>query len=39
VLDKKELENTTITKITSNERGDKRLLGLLGLREAIINTL
>lgn len=37
VLDKIELENKTITKITSKERGNKRLWDSIALREAIIN--
>ncbi len=37
VLDKIDLENRTITQITSKEREDKRLWDPLVLREAIIN--
>ncbi|MES2139986.1 MAG: RNA-binding domain-containing protein [Bacteroidota bacterium] len=37
VLDKIDLENKTITKITSKERGNKRLWDSIALREAIIN--
>lgn len=37
VLDKIELENKTITKITSKEREEKRLWDPIALREAIIN--
>ena len=37
VLDKIELENRTITKITSKERLEKRLWNSIALREAIIN--
>jgi ATP-dependent DNA helicase RecG len=37
VLDKIELENKTITKITSKERDETRLWDAISLREAIIN--
>ena len=37
VLDKIELENKTITKITSKERKDTRLWNAIALREAIVN--
>ncbi len=37
VLDKIDLENKTITKITSKERGNKRLWDPIALREAVIN--
>jgi predicted HTH transcriptional regulator len=37
VLDKIELENKTLTKITSKERKEKRLWDPIALREAIIN--
>jgi predicted HTH transcriptional regulator len=37
VLDKIELENKTLTKITSKERKEKRLWDAIALREAIIN--
>ena len=37
VLDKIDLENKTITKITSKERGNKRLWNPIALREAVIN--
>src|SRR5690606_14734614 len=37
VLDKIELENRTITQITSKERFEKRLWNSIALREAIIN--
>jgi len=37
VLDKIELENKTLTKITSKEREEKRLWDPIALREAIIN--
>ena len=37
VLDKIELENKTITKITSKERQEKRLCDPIALRESIIN--
>lgn len=37
VLDKRELENKTITKITSKERQETRLWDAIALREAIIN--
>jgi predicted HTH transcriptional regulator len=37
VLDKIEVENRTITKITSKEREEKRLWNSVALREAIIN--
>ncbi|HLF52908.1 RNA-binding domain-containing protein [Flavobacterium sp.] len=37
VLDKIELENKTITKITSKERQETRLWDAIALREAIIN--
>lgn len=37
VLDKIDLENKTITKITSKERGNKRLWDAIALREAVIN--
>ncbi|NDV44985.1 Fic family protein [Flagellimonas sediminis] len=37
VLDKIELENRTITQITSKERLEKRLWNSIALREAIIN--
>lgn len=39
VLDKIELENKTITKITSKERQNKRLWDAVALREAIINAI
>ncbi|WP_394265243.1 Fic family protein [Bergeyella zoohelcum] len=37
VLDKLNLENKTITKITSKERQEKRLWDSIALREAVIN--
>lgn len=37
ILDKVDLENRTITKITSKERNEKRLWNPIALREAIIN--
>mgnify|MGYP003630012713 CR=1 FL=1 len=37
VLDKIDLENRTLTKITSKERREKRLWNAIALREAIIN--
>ena len=37
VLDKLELENTTITKITSKERKNQRLWDAIALKEAILN--
>ncbi|PKQ62521.1 transcriptional regulator [Labilibaculum filiforme] len=37
VIDKIELENRTITKITAKERQEKRLWNAVALREAIIN--
>jgi ATP-dependent DNA helicase RecG len=37
VLDKIDLENKTITKITSKERGNQRLWNPIALREAVIN--
>ncbi len=39
VLDKVELENKTMTKITSKEREEKRLWNDVALREAIINAI
>jgi len=39
VLDKLELENKTITKITSKERIETRLWNAIALREAVINAL
>jgi predicted HTH transcriptional regulator len=39
VLDKIDLENKTITKITSKERGNNRLWDAIALREAVINAL
>ena len=39
VLDKIELENKTITKITSKERANNRLWNAIALREAIINAI
>jgi predicted HTH transcriptional regulator len=39
VLDKLELENKTLTKITSKEREEKRLWSPIALREAVINAL
>lgn len=37
VLDKIDIENTTLTKITSKERNEQRLWHPIALREAIIN--
>ncbi|MBQ6504574.1 MAG: putative DNA binding domain-containing protein [Flexilinea sp.] len=37
VLDKLEIENRTLTKITSRERIDQRLIEPVALREAVIN--
>ena len=37
VLDKLELENKTITKITAKEREDKRLWSAIALKEAVLN--
>ncbi len=37
VLDKLEIENRTLTKITSQERIDRRLVDPVALREAVIN--
>lgn len=37
VLDKLEIENRTLTKITSRERIDRRLVDPVALREAVIN--
>lgn len=37
VLDKLEIENRTLTKITSRERIDRRLVEPIALREAVIN--
>jgi len=37
VLDKLELENTTITKITSKERNNQRLWDAIALKEAVLN--
>jgi predicted HTH transcriptional regulator len=37
VLDKLELENKTITKITAKERADKRLWSAIALKEAVLN--
>jgi ATP-dependent DNA helicase RecG len=37
VLDKLELENKTITKITTKERADKRLWSPIALKEAVLN--
>lgn len=37
VLDKLEIENRTLTKITSRERIDRRLVEPVALREAVIN--
>jgi ATP-dependent DNA helicase RecG len=39
VLDKIDLENKTITKITSKERANTRLWDAIALREAIINAI
>ena len=39
VLDKLELENKTITKITSKERENQRLWNAIALREAVINAI
>jgi len=39
VLDKLELENRTITRITSKERIDHRLFNPVALREAVINAI
>ena len=39
VLDKVELENKTLTRITSRERQDRRLWNAVALREAIINAI
>lgn len=39
VLDKIELENKTLTKITSKEREEKRLWNAIALREAIVNAI
>ena len=39
VLDKLELENKTITKITSKERENQRLWDAIALREAVINAI
>lgn len=39
VLDKIDLENKTLTKITSKERKEKRLWNAIALREAIINAI
>ncbi len=39
VLDKLDLENRTISKITSKERIDKRLWNAVALREAIVNAI
>lgn len=39
VLDKVELENKTLTKITSKERENKRLWDQVALRETIINAI
>jgi len=39
VLDKIELENKTLTRITSKERDEKRLWNAIALREAIINAI
>ena len=39
VLDKIELENKTLTRITSRERQDRRLWNAVALREAIINAM
>ncbi len=39
VLDKLELENKTITKITSKEREEKRVWNPIALREAVINAI
>ena len=39
VLDKLELENKTITKITSKERQDQRLWDAIAIREAVINAI
>lgn len=37
VLDKLELENKTLTKITTKERADKRLWSPIALKEAVLN--
>lgn len=39
VLDKLEIENRTLTKITSKERIEKRLVEPIALREAVINAI
>lgn len=39
VLDKVEVENKTLTKITSKERQEKRLWNPIALREAVINAM
>lgn len=39
ILDKVELENKTLTRITSRERQDRRLWNAVALREAIINAM
>lgn len=39
VLDKLELENKTLTRITPKERENKRLWNQVALREATINSL
>lgn len=39
VLDRIEVENTTLAKITSKERQEKRLWNQVALREAIINAI
>lgn len=39
ILDKVELENKTLTRITSRERQDKRLWNAVALREAVINAM
>lgn len=38
VLDKLNLENKTLTKITAKERQEKRLWNKIAIREAIVNT-
>ena len=37
MLEKLELENKTITKITAKEREDKRLWSAIALKEAVLN--
>lgn len=39
VLDKLEIENRTLTKITSKEREEKNLVDKIALREAVINAI